>query len=230
MILPVHPGAFSVRWLGDKGYRFQRLERWLPLRSWPEAMTLQVAGRSFRWERLLLQRIDGWLLGGNGEPFLRGLARAGRAWARRLGDRLRDGILPDWAPRATEVTPASRWAIEAAASQLEHDVTSDHELFAVYRAIHRLAARNGIALLYYTTQINEPDLLRRGVDPRLERNLAVIRAQIGSGPGVHFLDLRGESPPRFFSDHWHLTPEGVGHLAERLHGAALAIRDGRPVE
>lgn len=108
-------------------------------------------------------------------------------------------------------------------------MTPDNPTLQPFRLLNSLAARHGIAVLYYTVQANERAQAAHGIDLALRRNYALIGREIGRSPGVSFLDLSASNPPWMFSDeHEHLSREGIRAVAGRLADAILEQRRAAP--
>lgn len=215
VVAPVNLRSFSPQWNALLDHDFPRIEAYLRLSELPRALGLSVGTRMLRWDTLLLVHLDLWLFDGDLGAFLRGLGR----WLHAERDR----ILADLAP------PGEAAAGPASASAWPQQVTPDNPTLQPFRLLNSLAARHGIAVLYYTVQANERAQAAHGVDLSLRRNYALIGREIGRAPGVEFLDLSASNPPWMFSDeHEHLSREGIRAVAGRLADAIVAHRRAAP--
>lgn len=222
LILPVQLGSFSTAWLTRRPWHFPILHRYLPVSEFADAYGLSVAGRSFHWEQIALQRLDYAVFGGRARPFFGGIRylwNLGRAGAAQS---VGDALMGDWPAIADALDQTPTW------QQIDNDIREDHELFSAFDLINRLATAHDISILYYTAQINEKSYARLGVELRLEENYDLIERRLKTGPGIHVLELGTENPEEVFADEsLHYNPLGISRLADRLVEAVVEIRAGR---
>jgi hypothetical protein len=222
LILPVQLGSFSKAWLTRTGWHFPTLHHYLPYSEWGRAYGLSVAGRSFHWEQIALQRLDYAVFDGRAQPFFGGIRylwNLGRAGAvKSVGN----ALMGDWPPIADAVEQVPTW------QQVDNDIRENHELFSAFDRINELAAEHEIPILYYTAQLNAASYARLGIDLRLAKNYGLVERRLKTGPGIHVLQLGIENPEDSFADEsLHYNPLGISRLATHLVDAAIEIRAGR---
>jgi hypothetical protein len=222
LILPVQLGSFSTAWLTRRPWHFPTLHRYLPVSEFGNVYGLSVAGRSFRWEQIALQRLDYAVFGGKAKPFFGGIRylwNLGRAGAEQA---VGEALMGDWPPISDALDQPPTW------QKIDDDIREDHELFSSFDLINRLAAERDIPILYYTAQINEKAYARLGIELRLNENYDRITRRLKTGPGIHVLELGKENPEEVFADEsLHYNPFGISRLAARLIEAVVEIRAGR---
>lgn len=227
LILPVQLGSFSRAWLTRRAWHFPTLHRYLLASELVHAYGISVAGRSFHWEQLALQRLDYALFDGKAGPFFGGIRylwNLGRAGAELS---IGNALMGDWPPLSDAVDTPPTW------QQMDSDIREDHELFSAFDRINRLAAERRISILYYTGQVNAASFARLGIELRLKENYDRIARRLRTGPGIHVLELSSENPEDAFSDEsFHYNEVGIARAASRLVDAILEIRaeldGGRP--
>ena len=90
--------------------------------------------------------------------------------------------------------------------------------------INRVAARHGVAVLYYN--VAEQSMEAGGTGPiTAPGDMDTILATIGRGHGVQVLRFPDDLAPIMFSDRWiHMTPTGIDYVASQLIDLTLKIR------
>ncbi|MFQ5416307.1 MAG: hypothetical protein ACE5FL_04565, partial [Myxococcota bacterium] len=223
-VIPVGVRSFSEYWLHNESYRYRGMFHYLaPVEFW-RARNLSIAGREIPLVGWSLRRVDAAAFDGRVGQLLRGAKVFTEREFVRLGavfelaafmgwQPVPDGLLRSLTPRYRSLNPV---------------ISPEHGLFEAYRLIDALALRNGVDILYYTEQINVEALREKGMDIRLQENIAVIEDQISGRPGVHLLRMTDENPREIFSDDLdHLTPEGLAGVAAALAREIVALERAR---
>lgn len=221
LIIPVNLPTFQNKWLTNPSWGFAVLERYLKPSEIPKVLPLRVGNRTFKWEHIVLKKLDFAWFEGRGENFIEG-ARSYRSLEEK---RLSDGMVNWLAARRSTKTPPPRpiW-IPSPGPEDQFIVEPDNQLFPLADALSALCEKYGVHVLYYTVPVHR--FMKEKY--RADENYEFIRDRLSGPSHVTVLDLSNEFPVSIFRDRVvHLNPAGISTVAERLAQEVRRIQAGQ---
>lgn len=209
IVLPINVITFEPLWYDNKMWHFHALEQFLPFGEFPHAFGLSVGTRRFRWDSVMVTKIDATLFDRKATRFLYGLQLFVQNEARRM-DVFIYGALK---MKSTIRAQLTQLATEGRTITVE----PDNDVLETFRAINRLTRAQDVRVIYYTTPVFDSAQQAKDVHFQPDLNFGTIREALSNEPHVTFMDLHESFPDDMFRDDIvHLTREGIKHLADQV--------------
>lgn len=217
IVVPVNLRSFSPVWSDLQTVSYPRLMRHVRWEEIPRAAALTDDTHEYRWDLILLRKLDFKFFDEDMGFYFQGLKKA----FRENRDELDAKVLARFSDVATPIPPARLSAKERAklspelraklnpAIQYPQSISQDHSTMKAFLELGRLARKHDVQIVYYTVQ---PNPLQDGE----VKHFPFVREVLREQPNIHFIDVIGILGPGHFSLGEHLTKEGMRVLSGRL--------------
>lgn len=209
IVVPVNLRCFAPFWTGLQTVSYPRLMRYIRLEEIPRAAALTDDIHDYRWDLILLRKLDFKFFNGDIHFYFQGLRKA-------FTDNLEELDAKVLARFSDFATPVPRTWLSTekqarlnAARQYPESISRDHTMMKAFLELGRLARKHDVQIVYYTVQPNP-------LQGSEVKHFPFVREVLLEQPNVHFIDVIGALEPRHFRAGEHLNKEGLSVLSARL--------------